>query len=248
MQAIVPHRPARMRQYVWDSITVNPNPPRVGDVTRIGFPLANPGPGEVVVERIDVGVAMFGIGAPWEDIGALGPIRLPPDSAHIEEAFIEWTPSSGGHRCVRARIHMQGVAMPLQVGCNLDVIEAGADESLWRLPFHLGNPDLVRQPIVLRMELEGEAEGLGVMAWVGNRLVPAGRPIWLEPGEMMRAELRFAAAPGPALDAVQRVEGWIGDRLIDGIQVALRRPAVTLARDLAWTREAFTQRKPAAVG
>ena len=248
MQAIVPNRPTRMRPYAWDSMTVNPNPPRVGEATRISFPLTNPGPGEVVVERIHVGVALFGIGVPWEEIGTIGPIRLAPDPTHIEEASIDWTPTTGGHRCVRARIHVQDVALPLQLGCNLDVIEAGADEALWRLPFRLGNPDRVRQAIVLRMETAGEAEGLGALLLAAGRVVPAGQPIWLKPGEVVDAEVRFAAAPGPALDAVQRVEGWIGGRMIDGIQVTVHRPAITLAREPAWSEVEAPSAVLAAVG
>lgn len=233
MQAIIPNRPARVQPYAWGSVMVNPNPPRVGEVTRIGFPLANPGPGEVVVKRIDVGVARFGMGLPWEDIGSLGPIRLAPDPAHVEDVFVEWTPAQGGHRCVRARIHVKGAPVPLMVGCNLDVIEAGASESNWRVPFHLGNPNQVRAPIVLRMALEGEAGDLGALVQVGGRLVQPGQPVWMEPGEIAPAEVRFAAPPGRALDAVQRIEAWIGARLIDGIQVTLRRPA--LAHEPVWT-------------
>lgn len=229
MQAIIPNRPLRVRSYAWDSVTVNPNPPRVGEMTRIGFPLANPGPGEMMVERIEVSVAAFGMGVPWEHIGTLGPISLPPNPRHVEEAFVEWTPTHGGHRCVRAQIHVRG-ERSLLVGRNLDVIEAGADESSWRLPFHLGNPERQRAPIVLRMETEDDAAALHAMVRVGARMVRAGQPIWLEPGEVVPAEMRLAAAPGPALAAVQRVEAWIGERLIDGIQVTVSRPAMTNSR------------------
>jgi hypothetical protein len=225
-----------MRPYAWGSITVNPNPPRVGEVTRIGFPLANPGPGEVIVERIDVRVAGFGMGVGWEDAGSLGPITLAPDPNHVEETFVEWTPTTGGHRCVRAQIYVQGMESALTVGRNLDVIEAGATETRWGVPFHLGNPEPVRAPIVLRLEQEAESDSafLRALLRVDGRPVAPGQPVWLEPGQEVAAELHLVAPPGQALAAAQRVEAWIGDRLIDGIEVAIHRPALARPQPPAW--------------
>lgn len=228
MQAIIPNRPAQVRPYAWNSVSVNPNPPRVGAVTRIGFPLANPGPGEVVVERIDVRIAQFGMGVPWEQLPPIGPFRLPPDATRIEDAFVEWTPTHGGHRCVRAHIHVEGMNSPLLVACNLDVIQAGAHENSWRVPFHLGNPEREPAPIVLRLGAD-DADDVRMALRVAGRDVPAGRPLWLRPGEVVDAELRLFAPPGPALDAVRTVEAFIGNRLIDGIQVSVYRPALVVA-------------------
>lgn len=225
MQAIIPNRPARVRPYAWNSMTVNPNPPRVGVVTRIGFPLANPGPGEVVVERIDVHLAQFGMGMPWEQVASIGPFRLPPDPRRVEDTFLEWTPQQGGHRCVRAFIHVEGMAGPLLVARNLDIIEAGASEHTWRVPFHLGNPEREPAPIVLRLGAD-DADDVRMALRVAGRDVLARRPVWLRPGEVVEAELRLVAPPGPALDAVRTVEAFIGGRLIDGIQVSVHRPAL----------------------
>ncbi len=229
MQAIVPTRPARVRPYAWSSVTVNPNPPRVGEVTRIGFPLANPGPGDVLVERIEVAIARFGMGVPWEQLDPIGPYRLPPDPQRVEDAYVEWTPQRGGHRCVRAFIHVQGMADPLLVGRNLDVIEAGAEETAWRVRFHLGNPEQEPAPIVLRLGADDQLP-VGMALQVAGRMVPPGRPVWLRPGEIVEAELDLNAPAGPALAAVRTVEAFIGGRLIDGIQVAVLRPALAERR------------------
>jgi hypothetical protein len=228
MQAIIPNRPAHVRPYAWGSISVNPDPPRVGEVVRLTFPLANPGPGEVVVERIEVGIATFGVGMPWEQLEPIGPFHLAPDAEHVVEAVADWTPKQSGHRCVRAHIYVEGMASPVLVGRNLDVIQADAHEGIWRVPFRVGNPGRVRAPIVLRVDGQGDAGLLHVALHVGRRPVRANRPFWLEPGEDVAAELHLAAEPGHALDAVRTVEAYIGDRLIDGIQVSVLRPSLAL--------------------
>ncbi|HEV7128639.1 MAG TPA: hypothetical protein VGN32_14510 [Ktedonobacterales bacterium] len=226
MHAIVPNRPAQMRPYAWSSVMVNPDPPRVGAVTRISLPLTNPGPGEVIVERIDVRIATFGMGMAWERLDPIGPFHLPPDPRHIEEAFVDWTPRQGGHRCVRGEIHVAGMDNPLMVGRNLDVLHAGAHESEWRVPFGLGNPEPVRAPIELRLGAEGAERMLRAAIRIEGRMQPIDRPVWLRAGQQVAAELQLFAPVGPALDAIRTVEAFIGGRLIDGIQIALHRPAV----------------------
>src|SRR5215469_1612268 len=134
-------RPPHVRPYAWGNIEVNPDPPRVGEVTRISFPLANAGSGELVVEQIDVRIAPFGMGMPWEQLDPIGPFVLPPDAGRVEKATAEWIPTEGGHRCVRAHIHVRDLSAPLMVGRNLDVIQAGEQESQWRVPFQLGSPN-----------------------------------------------------------------------------------------------------------
>ena len=143
-----------MRPYGWGNIEVNPDPPRVGEVTRISFPLANADSGEIVIEQIDVRIAAFGMGVPWEQLDPIGPFVLPPDARHVEEATVEWIPTVGGHRCVRAYIHVRDLSAPVMVGRNLNVIQAGELESHWRVPFKLGNPDAARAPIVLQVGWE----------------------------------------------------------------------------------------------
>lgn len=224
MQAIVPHVPARSRPYAWNSILVDPDPPRVGTVTRIEFPLANPGPDEVIVERIEASIANFGIGVRWEKLPKLGPFHLPPDPSHIEHACVEWTPKDGGHRCVRATIRVKGMAEPCQVGRNLMVLDAAADEEHWSVPFRLGNPEHARAPLALALG-GTDLRALAAAVEVAGRIVPLDQPIWLEPGEEVEALLRLHARTDAPLNAVRTLEGRIHGRLIDGIQVTVRRAA-----------------------
>ena len=244
MQAIIPNRPARSRPYAWGSISVNPDPPRVGAVTTITFPLANPGPDEVVVERIDTRVAQFGIGVQWERLAAIGPFRLPPDPRYVEHATVEWTPRQGGHRCVRATIHVRGMEQACEVGCNLQVIEATAEEDFWRVPFRLGNPERTQAPIMLRFG-GNDAGDLDVVVRVGERVVPLDRPIVLRPAEEVPAELLLRARTAAALHHVRTVEATIHGRLLDGIQATVNRPAQSTARALPATKRRAAVREPA---
>jgi hypothetical protein len=227
MKPIVPnHRPAHARPYAWGNIEVNPDPPSVGKVTRISFPLANADSGELVVEQIDVSIAPFGIGMPWEQLDPIGPFVLPPDASHVEEATVEWIPTEGGHRCVRAYIHVRDLPAPLMVGRNLDVIQAGEQESEWRVPFRLGNPDPARAPIVLQLGGNDAMAMTESAVRLAGRIVAPGQAMWLEPGETVEGEVVLAALPGPALDTVHTVEAYAGGRLIDGIQIEVKRPAL----------------------
>lgn len=243
MRAIVPNRPTQARPYAWAQVRVDPDPPRVGQPMRITYPLANPDPEPVVVERIVTRVARFGMGVPWEELTPIGPFELPPDPRQIVDASVEWTPLTGGHRCIRAELFVAGAAVPLLVGRNLDIIQAGAEETRWRVPFHLGNPEHEAAPIMIRMATLDGSDAVRMALRIGERLVPAGEPVWLRPGEVVPAELELFAARGPALEAVRTVEATIGGRLIDGIQVTLMRPALVmeppqpLRRDDALVRE-----------
>lgn len=222
--AIIPTHPVRSRSYAWGSISVDPDPPRVGKATKIEFPLMNPGPDDVVVERIEVSVAEFGIGVQWRQLEAIGPFALPADPQRIERATLEWIPASAGHRCVRASIYLRGSADPFTIGRNVQVIEAAAAEDTWTVRFRLGNPEPVAAPIVLTVGGNYPRE-LEALLRVNGRALPADRPVTLGPGEVVDAELLLRARGEHALHIVRTVEATINGRLIDGIQIVLERPS-----------------------
>ena len=229
-QAIIPNSRTRSRPYAWGMIAVNPDPPRVGAPASIGFPLTNPGPDELVVEQITVKVAHFGIGLEWEDVGTLGPIRLAPDPGVVHQATLTWTPTVGGHRCVRGSIFVAGLRDPLVVGRNLDVIEARAEQDAWLTSFRLGNPQGAAAPIMLRLGGNELADITGAVRLAGREVAP-GQPIWLRPGEVVEAELLLRARTDRALDHVRTLEATINGSLVDGIEVIVRRPARFVASD-----------------
>src|SRR5260370_20764879 len=98
MQPSIPNRPTRSRPYAWGSITVSPDPPRVGAVGRIEFPLANHDVDEVLVERIDTQVALFRIGVESEQLPSIEPFRLPPAPDHVQRASVVGAPKIREHR------------------------------------------------------------------------------------------------------------------------------------------------------
>lgn len=224
MKAIIPNQPTRSRPYAWGSITVNPDPPRVGEATEIVFPLANPGPDDIIVERIEAKVALFGIGLEWESLPRIGPYCLPADPRNIERAALTWTPTSGGHRCVRAAIYVRGLRQPCQVGRNLHVIEAATEEDFWTVPFYLGNPDAAPAPIMLHTGGNDRA-ALDAAVRIRDRVVPLDQPIWLGPHEQVEASLLLRARVDAPLAHLRTLEATIHGRFIDGIEVIVHRPA-----------------------
>lgn len=228
MEAIqlVDHVP-RPHRYASGGLVVTPNPPQVGVATTIALYLKNTAEKPITVTRIETMVAQFGMGVHWEQLPAVGPFHLPADSNHVEQVKVEWTPLKGGHRCVRAYIHTDTFPGPIMVGCNLHVIEAEAEQTRWRVPFRLGNPEDRRVPVALDIGGSG-SPGVAIHAVVNGRLVRPGEPIWLNAREEVDAELLVQARTAAEIDRVTTVEATIEGRFIDGIQVVVHRPANTV--------------------
>jgi len=218
------NRVMHRRAYSSQNIAVTPDPPRVGEVTTITMHLKNPGPEPATVSRIETMIAQFGMGMRWEELPVVGPFQLPADPNHIEEVKLEWTPKQGGHRCLRANIHIETLPDPLCIGRNLQVIESEAERARWHVPFRLGNPEAEPMPVAL--EIGGEnLDGLVAHMFVGQRMIPAGEAIWLNPGEEVDAQLLVRARTDDAIQSIHTVEAFINGRFLDGIQVEICRPA-----------------------
>jgi hypothetical protein len=227
MEAIQLNHAVRPHRYACTGITVTPNPPQVGVVTTLGLTLKNGGSGPITISRVETMVAQFGIGVAWEPLPAVGPFHLPADPDYIEDVTMQWTPLKGGHRCVRANIHIETLPQPLRIGRNLQVIESEAERAMWNVPFRLGNPENQRMPIVL--ELGGNnPQAVGAQVMANGRMVRSGEPIWLNAKEEVDAMLLLRARTNAALESANTVEATIGGRFIDGIQVVVHRPALTL--------------------
>ncbi len=218
-------RVMRRRAYSSQSIAVTPDPPRVGEVTTITMHLKNPGPEPATVSRIETMIAQFGMGMRWEKLPVVGPFQLPADPNHIEEVKLEWTPKQGGHRCLRANIHIETLPDPLRIGRNLQVIESEAERARWHVPFRLGNP--AAEPMPVALEIGGEnLDGLVAHMLVGQRMIQPGEQIWLNPGEEVDAQLLVRARTDDAVASIHTVEAFINGRFLDGIQVEIHRPAL----------------------
>lgn len=211
-------------RYACGGIFVTPDPPQVGVATTLGLYLKNAGTEPVTVSRVETMVAQFGMGVGWEQLPPLGPFHLPANPEHGEEITCEWTPLTGGHRCVRALIHVETLPQPLRVGRNLQVIESQAERSHWHIPFRLGNPEAERKPVVL--EIAGNMRDvIDAHVLVNSRLARPGEPIWLDPREEVDAALLVRARTGSALASINTIEATIDGRFVDGIQVVVHRPA-----------------------
>lgn len=211
-------------RYACRGISVNPNPPRVGEATTLGLAFKNTGPETITLNRIQFMVAAFGMGLGWEQLPVIEDIRLPADAKHVEEIAVQWTPTVGGHRCVRVTVESDVLPLPLRIGRNLEIIQATADRNTWHVPFHLGNPENERAPVML--ELGGEnTDGVDVIVLVNGRQVQRGQPVWLNAHEAVEARMLLRARTPEAIAAVKTVEASIHGRFIDGIQIEVYRPA-----------------------
>ena len=105
MEAIQFNDATRMHRYACQGISVNPNPPRVGEVTTLALALKNTGPEAITINRIQFMIAAgFGMGLGWEQLPPIEHLILPADPQHVEDVAVQWTPTKGGHRCVRVTI------------------------------------------------------------------------------------------------------------------------------------------------
>ena len=104
MEAIQFNDATRMHRYACQGISVNPNPPRVGEVTTLALALKNTGLEAITINRIQFMVAAFGMGLGWEQLPPIEHLILLADPQHVEDVAMQWTPTKGGHRCVRVTI------------------------------------------------------------------------------------------------------------------------------------------------
>lgn len=229
MEALELNGVTRQHRYVSQSISVDPNPPRVGEATTLALFLKNSGPKDITIRRVEFKVAQFGMGVGWEALPPIEQIHLPVDSNHVEKVAVQWRPTTGGHRCVQATIYSDALPQPLFSRCNLQVIESTAERRSWHIPFRLGNPENERMPVVL--ELGGNnSEEIDTHILVNGRSIRPGDPIWLNSKEEVDARLILWARTDAEIEAVKTVEASILGRFLDGIQVEVHRPAYVTRR------------------
>jgi hypothetical protein len=240
-----------MHPYACRGICVDPNPPRVGEVSTLALALKNTGPQAITINCIQFMVAGFGIGVGWEQLPPIEHITLPADPQHIEDVAVQWTPTRGGHRCVRVTIEADILPQPLRIGRNLEVIESTADRRTWSVPFRLGNPENEPRPVIL--ELSGDnADGVDAAVLINGRPVLASGPVWLNAREEVEARLVLHTRTEEAISALKTVEAHIAGRFIDGIQVEVYRPAyrnrpLMMEPEVGMTSEAESFTEPAVI-
>src|SRR5260370_37274209 len=123
-----------MHRYACQGISVNPNPPRVGEVTTLALALKNTGPEAITINRIQFMVAGFGMGLGWEQLPPIEHLILPADPQHVEDVAVQKTPPQGGHRRVPVTLQADGLPPPARKGGKPAGIVAKTDRRARPVP------------------------------------------------------------------------------------------------------------------
>jgi hypothetical protein len=105
--------------YAHPAITIHPKPPRAHHPTEICAEVVNHGPITQIVE-LEFAVGNFGIGVPFEPVGATPVEVLPYD---VARGCVIWVPPEPQHWCIEARLYVEGLE-PQRVQRNIDVWES----------------------------------------------------------------------------------------------------------------------------
>jgi len=217
--------PTTFLGYTHKGITITPEPPQVGKPSTITLSLQNTGTTPITICKIEPKIAEFGIGVSWTPLPTVGSLVLPANPTAIKEVSLEWTPTKGGHRCVRAFIHTSSSLHPLCAGRNLKIINAERTQSRWQTPFRLGNPRDLRMPVYLTLHAPAQ---VSAQILVQEVMVQPGKPIWLDPGEEVDGVVLLQAQTNSSVARSIRVEATLGERFLDGFQVEVYRAACSL--------------------
>jgi hypothetical protein len=185
-------------------ITVNPDPPIVGQVISYCIELQNPLPFSRTVTLI-YSYADFGAGIGFTPI-ATRTVTLPPSS--IAKYCINWNVPAGGtlHRCLLVTLKQDGFQdQRSQRNVNFRRIIRLPDLTGVRFPFRVGNP----YPFTRTLTLDPHLIGIGPL-WKPH-ILPDPPPDGLGPGQEQQFELELV----PAVLDVQGVAAAGDDRAGD---------------------------------
>jgi hypothetical protein len=112
------------KSYAESEIVIDPDPPELGQESRVYVTLHNTGDVEAEV-ILELGWAQFGMGIPFTSIGMVPPVVpvvIPPHAAATVD--VGWTPTESGPQCVLVRrIDPEGHVEPQQSQHNVDVTD-----------------------------------------------------------------------------------------------------------------------------
>ncbi len=227
MQAMLPTfdltRPPPGSHYLHREVSVLPNPPMIGSPAQVTLRLSNPSSEIMIVREIVFSVAQFGMGVAWEQLPVVGPFHIAAGTT--ETITVEWTPYTGGHRCVKAQIDL-GNGLTLSARCNLNIVRSPAEQDAWLTRFQIGNPTDERA--ALSFTTAGGAEQLQPFLQINHHSHAIDAPLWLDPGEIAQAVVLLRARSIDAIETLWRMEAWMHGSMLDGIGVAISRPVKIL--------------------
>jgi len=201
--------------YAQGEISVHPEPPIAGALTRLCVEVINSDPTAPHHAEVAFRVANFGIGVPFHTVGHV-PLVVPAGGNAVE--CVLWTPPTPGHWCVEVVIHQDGFEPQIsQRNIDLDEpLEPGVPHSR---SFPVGNPTGESGTVELRLiqHLPG---------WE-IQLEPGTLPD-MQPEEIRDVTLTVRPPAGEPLPpdghVVVDVEAYIGDHCIGGFRKVFRPP------------------------
>ena len=198
------HLPPSAPPWMEKEITVNPDPPIVGQVISYCIELQNPLAFSRTVTLI-YSYADFGAGIGFTPI-ATRTVTLPPYS--IDKYCINWNVPAGGtlHRCLLVTLQQPGFQdQRSQRNINLRRIIRLPDLTRVRFPFWVGNP----YPFTRTLTIDPHLIGIGPL-WKPH-ILPDPPPDILGPGQTLPFELELV----PAVLNMQSIAAASDDRVGD---------------------------------
>ena len=207
--------PGDWPQYAQGEISVHPEPPMAGRVTRLCAEVVNNDPGSPHMATLEFRAANFGIGLPFTPIGSTQEM-VPPGGAAV--GCVVWTPPGPGHWCIEAVLIQEG-AEPQRSQRNIDADEPLQPGEPHARVIRVGNPLDHRVDISLRLLPH-------LVGW-GLELSPD-TLLGMEPGEIREVTLTVTPPLGESLPAdgavVVDVEAYAEGTLIGGFRKVFRPP------------------------
>ena len=206
--------------YAQGEITVHPEPPIAGSLTRLCVEVHNSDQTAAHDADLEFRVANFGIGVPFSTVGVV-PVHMPPDG-WVQECVL-WTPPVPGHWCIEVVIHQEGFA-PQRSQRNIDLDEPLQPGEAHTKVFPVGNPSDQVATITL-----------GIVPHLPDWTIELSPDILpdMQPGEIREVALTVQPPVDQPLPpdghAVVDVEAYIEGELIGGFRKVFR-PSVPLHR------------------
>ena len=201
--------------YAQDEISVHPEPPTAGSLTRLCAEVVNNDPVNAHVVTLEFRVANFGIGLPWNAVGSTS-VHVPPGS--VGSGCVVWTPPGPGHWCIEVVLHQEG-AEPQHSQRNIDADEPLQPGESHSLTFPVGNP--LDHPVHITLGLVPHLPNWGLELYPDILLDMA-------PGEIREVTLTVTPPQDESLPAdgtvIVDVEAYAEGELIGGFRKTFRPP------------------------
>ena len=201
--------------YAQGEISVYPEPPMAGRLTRLCAEVVNNDPESAHLVTLEFRVANFGIGVPFTPVGSTQVLAPAGEAA---SGCVVWTPPLPGHWCIEVAL-LQEDAEPQLSQRNIDADEPLQPGESHARVFPVGNP--LDHRVDISLGLVPHAEGWGIELSVDT--LPA-----MEPGEIREVTLIVTPPEGEPLPAdgtlIVDVEAYAEGQLTGGFRKVFRPP------------------------